>query len=178
MGEAQGAGWCVVISKPSSEHIAAKSLREAGYREYLPMEQRILRGHPKTAGGAKEGTPKLYPLFPRYLFAELHDGQDWGPIKRATGVEKILTHVDFRPKLVPSGIIQAIRDAEDSGQFSERKPDGFKPGTSVRVESGPFAEMIGKIVSSKPDGRVMVLLELMMRPVPVPMRAEELRAIG
>ena len=166
----QNVGWCVVVTKPMSEHIAAQSIRQAGYREYLPMEQRILRGHRES-----KGQPKLYPLFPRYMFAELHPDQAYWPLSKANGVAHLLMRGD-RPALVRPGIIEAIQQAENEGQFDERRKaeEAMLPvGSLVRVMEGPFSDMIGRIVDAKGDGRIRVVLEMLGRPTPTDMHAKQ-----
>jgi Transcription termination factor nusG len=80
----QNAGWCVVMSKPAAEEIAERSIREAGYRVYLPCYRKILRGSRFGEDGRRIRSRRdevvLRPLFPLYLFVELCPHQQWSPV--------------------------------------------------------------------------------------------------
>lgn len=166
-------GWCVVIAKPMSEQIAAKSIRERGYREYLPMCQRVLRGK-----GHRKGEVVLYPLFPRYLFAELHPDDQWSPIAFARGVDRLIMWGE-KPALVRDSIIEEIRRAERENEFDERKPGErvYPVGSVVRVCEGPFASHIATIAQSDEMGRVVALLNILGAERRVRLRASEVEAM-
>lgn len=151
------AGWCVVISKPMAEQVAAKNLRQAGYREYLPMQRRFLTGHRKGRGELV-----MRPLFSRYLFAELHPSQQWTPIIRSIGVADMIWR-EQRPALLTNDVVQAIMDAEKAAEFDEKRyGHNLEPGMTVRVNSGPFQTHIGRIITAASDSaRVAVLLNIL-----------------
>ncbi|MBN9274022.1 MAG: KOW motif-containing protein, partial [Mesorhizobium sp.] len=55
---------------------------------------------------------------------------------------------------------------------------GLSEGASVRIVSGPFAEMIGRIDRLDPAGRVRVLVALMNGQVPVGLDSRDLVVIA
>lgn len=170
---AEQVGWCVVISKPMSEHIAFKSLRQGGYRPYLPMEQKIMRGHREN-----KGQPVLRPLFPRYLFAELHPGQQWGPIMRSSGVNNIIKDGE-RPALLSPDVIEAVREAERHEMFDERHiPRPIPIGTTVRIEDGPFRDLFGCVMAASENDRIRVFLSSVMGGAPANFKREQLEVVA
>ena len=72
--------WYLVQSKPRNEMRALENLVRQGYETYLPLMEveRLQRG---------KLLKKMEPLFPRYLFLHLEEGNDnWGPIRSTMGV--------------------------------------------------------------------------------------------
>ncbi len=77
----RGERWCVVISKPAAEEVAERSIREAGYRVYLPRYRKVLHGIRLDDRGRRirtrgPGAVVMRPLINGYLFAELHPSHD------------------------------------------------------------------------------------------------------
>lgn len=67
--------WYLVQSKPRNEARALENLLRQGYETYLPLieVERLQRG---------KLLKKQEPLFSRYLFLHLEEGNDnWGPIR-------------------------------------------------------------------------------------------------
>src|SRR5215471_145833 len=62
---------------------------------------------------------------------------------------------------VPDGVIAEIRSRERNGLVELPKPRGLRPGTRVRVVSGPLSERIGMLALLRPHERVVVLLNLL-----------------
>ena len=72
--------WYLVQSKPRNEARALENLLRQGYETYLPLMEveRLQRG---------KLLRKMEPLFPRYLFLHLEEGNDnWGPIRSTLGI--------------------------------------------------------------------------------------------
>ena len=165
-------GWAGVKTKHLSEEVAEKSIREVGYRVYLPRYQKKLQGH--RAGS--RAAPVMRPLFPRYLFVEVHPGQRVAPIIYARGVEDLIWRAgdigagdDRRPSLVPHDLIEEIRRKEKNGEFDavNRKRLDIKPDDAVRITEGPYAAFIGTLVEFDDDERALVMLTMFNRPVPI-----------
>ena len=72
--------WYLVQSKPRNEARALENLLRQGYETYLPLieVERLQRG---------KLLKKQEPLFSRYLFLHLEEGNDnWGPNMKAAAV--------------------------------------------------------------------------------------------
>ena len=146
-----------------AEKITQRSIGELGYQTFIPFEKRILR-----RPGAK---PRVYeaPLFPRYGFVKFDiNDQNWGQIKYCKGVVDVL-----RNDGIPISVSQSDMDkfilAESMGLFDRTKPPAA--GMMVLVTSGPFADMIGKVVKARAKDRVDILLNFFgsMREVEIPL---------
>lgn len=66
-----------------------------------------------------------------------------------------------RPAAVPDQVIAEIKSRERNGLVELVKPRGLRPGTRVRVTSGPLSERIGMLALLKPHERVIVLLQML-----------------
>lgn len=156
-------GWAVVMSKPAAEFVAKDALRRRGYRSFLPVYRRILRGHRKS-----RGTPQLRPLFQSYLFVELHPGQPWLAILSTTGVCDLVRQVGAGdlPALMCPELIHAIRAQCDAGLFDDRRKVKAEPGDQLRVVEGPFAGFMTTLQEEVDDkARALTMLRLFNREV-------------
>ena len=82
------------------------------------------------------------------------------------------------PARVPDGTVDAIREAEEAGQFDySRQIAQLKPGDRVKVASGPFADLIGHLQSHVSHERVRVLLEILGRHAPTELAVLQLEAV-
>jgi len=178
----QDAGWCVVMSKPAAEEIAERSIREAGYRVYLPCYRKILRGSRFGEDGRRIRSRRdevvSRPLFPLYLFVELCPHQQWSPICRSTGVTRVLG-VDTvgRPALLAPELVHLIRETERCGEFDEAREDtgvrtDLSPGDAVRVpEMNNLAATLTRLAD---HGRAHVVGEVLGRAVSFDVQAKTL----
>jgi transcriptional antiterminator RfaH len=151
--------WYVVKTKPNCEIKAVFNLDRQGFETYLPRHLCRVRHARKTSW-----LPR--PLFTSYLFVSLsEEDHKWRAINSTFGVSHLIS--DNRgPLPVPHGIVEALRDAEDDQglvMLGRKKP--FRPGDTVQIMSGAFAEHIGRFESVTGDERVVILLDLLGRDV-------------
>jgi transcriptional antiterminator RfaH len=156
-GRDPGARWCVVYTQPHRELRAKAHLKNQDFRVFLPL-------HRKTVRHARRFRAVLAPLFPRYLFVQLTIGRDhWTPILGTYGVSNLVMEGDA-PRRVPFGIVEALLDITDERDVVHLD-DTLKAGDSVRITTGAFAGLIGKLASLDADGRVQVLLNVLGKDV-------------
>jgi len=152
--------WIVVHTRPGAEHLARLHIERQGYDAYLPLATR--------AGQAA-------PLFPRYLFVDVAPRQGiWRPIRSTVGVTAVL-RTGESPSVVPQGVIDALRQAEEAGVIRARRRAAvvrLHPGQAVRVLEGPFEGFEGVFERLSGEGSVRVLLECMGRAASVEVRRE------
>lgn len=155
----EGSRWFAVHTLPSREFGAAQQLAFQSFRIFLPL-------CPKTVRHARRFRTVQAPLFPRYLFVELDLGRDrWRSVNGTSGVAGLLMSGEF-PEPVPRGIVESLQAlSEPSGVI--RFDTELRPGQSVKVLSGPFADMIGRLDMVDAAGRVRLLLQLMGAETPV-----------
>jgi transcription antitermination factor NusG len=145
--------WFVVHAQPHRELKAHAHLNNQGFHSFLPL-------HKKTVRHARQFRTTVAPLFPRYLFVELTVGVDsWYRISGTVGVSRLIMEGD-RPKAVAPGVVEAIIAATDaSGLLS--LDVSILPGQSVRIVTGAFNGLVGKLIKLDDNGRVQVLLDLL-----------------
>ena len=150
---AGGARWYVVHSAPRKELFAAEQLVNQGFRPFVPRFRRTVRH-------ARQTRTVLTALFPRYLFVALDLQRDrWRSILGTFGVSHMIMAGE-RPKAVPTGVVEGLADAvDDGGAIGFR--DRLQVGQEVRFATGPFAELVGRLVTLDERGRVGVLLEIL-----------------
>ena len=142
--------WCCAQVETRRERFASHFLGLAGYQIYSPLLREQRRRH----GRKIITTP---PLFPGYLFLWVVSG--WWSARWSPGVVRLVMDGE-QPARVADAVISEIRSRERNG-FVELKPRGLRPGTRVRVTSGPLSERIGMLAVLKPHERMVVLLNLL-----------------
>jgi transcriptional antiterminator RfaH len=162
--------WYLVQTKPRQEFIALEHLQRQTYECYFPILQveQVVKG---------QVTQVRKPLFPRYLFIRL--GQDmqsksWGPIRSTVGVQKLVSF-GLEPAKVASELIETIRSHELQFKAMPRKL--FEPGQRVVLTQGPFAGIEGVFQMTDGNQRVMVLIEMMRKPVAVTAAPHQVKAL-
>lgn len=151
--------WFLAHTLPRSERRAQFHLNAQGFRTYAPW---IL----KTVRHARQFRSGHAPLFPGYLFLILDLGRDrWSCVRSTVGVASIICQ-DQRPLPVPTGIVEGLIAHTDAGNVT-RLDTGLATGGQVRILSGPFAQLVGKLERLDEAGRVRVLLDIMGTVVPV-----------
>src|SRR5215831_6190300 len=139
--------WCCAQVEPRRERLASHCLGLAGYEIYEPRLREQIRSR---SGRRIVRTP---PLFPGYLFLWVVRG--WWDARWSPGVVRLIMD-GLQPARVPDAVISEIRSRERGGFVELPKPRGLKPGTRVRVISGPLSEQIGMLALLKPHERVIV----------------------
>ena len=152
--------WYLVHTKPRQEKCALENLERQGYQCYLPtLPSEKLRQGLLTVSDE--------PLFPRYLFIRLGQGvsaKSWAPIRSTKGVSRLVSF-GVEPAKVEGGLIELLRVQEASVQT---EPDRlFNPGERVRLTEGPFAGIEGIYQMTDGECRVMVLIEILSKPVAI-----------
>lgn len=145
------AAWYVVQCRANQNFRAQENLENQGFTCFQPQ----LRVEKLRAGRRVQ---RKEPLFPGYLFIQLHkEGQSWHSIRSTRGVQKLVAFGD-RPMAMPDEIIEKLRIKTDSRNAETLV---IQPGDRLRIESGPFANF--EAVFERFDGqeRVVVLLGML-----------------
>ena len=164
------APWYVVQTQVNSELKATQNLIRQGYQVYLPRYLKRRRHARRIDFTAK-------PLFPRYLFVGLDVAtQRWRSIQSTIGVSHLVSNGDA-PALVPSGVVDALKEREDEKGFIrlDAKP-AFSPGDKVRVLAGAFMDNAGLFNGLADHDRVSILLDMLGRKVRVLLDADMVAA--
>ena len=154
--------WYLIYTKPASETLAVAHLSRQHYEVYLPRVVQTVR----RAGRRFE---RVGPLFPRYLFLQLNEGQQpLAPVASTAGVRGVVRFAS-RYAVVPEPVIRDLRARADPVTGLHRINCGatLKPGAAVRIRLGPFDGLEGVFEREAGAERVVVLLRLLGQEAPV-----------
>jgi transcription antitermination factor NusG len=142
--------WC---GRSPAARAARAQLEAQGFRTFL---QRYL----KTVRHARKLTAVSAPFFPRYLFIVLDLERDrWRSVNGTIGVAGLITG-NGCPTPARCGVVECLlASCSDDGHL--RMADHHAVGGRVRLLSGPFTDMVGKLARLDSGGRVQVLLQLL-----------------
>ncbi len=167
---APGERWYVVQTQPRREDLAVVNLRRQGFRSFLP---RLV----KTVRHARRSRSVRAPLFPGYLFVPLDiERRRWRCINGSFGVASLIMSGD-RPLPVPHGVVEdlcVLTAGGDEVDLGAR----LRPGSKVRILTGPFAEKLGTLLELDDRGRARVLLEILGASRTVTMPRHGLLGVG
>jgi len=163
--------WHLVHTKPRQEKCALGNLHRQGYRCHLPTipSEKFRQGLLTVADD---------PLFPRYLFIRLGQGdsaKSWTPIRLTKGVSRLVSF-GIDPARVDDGLIELLRTQGASVQTEPERL--FKQGERVRLTEAPFAGIEGIYQIADGERRVMVLIEILSRPIAVRVAPASLRKVS
>ena len=151
--------WIVVNTHPHKEAIAAANLQNQGFGTYCPVVRRRVRH-------ARVSRDVVRPLFPGYVFVETGaSGGLWRPVLSTLGVRALLRTGDEPSRLDPS-FVSALRAQEVNGVVVATTQT-FKQGQKVKVNEGPFDGTIATIIALDEKQRLVVLMDILNRPVRV-----------
>lgn len=163
--------WFLVRSKLRQESVALTHLARQGYESYLPLfaTEKLVR---------RKSTVVQEPMFARYLFVRLDttgQGQSWSPIRSTVGVSELVCF-GSRPARVDDALIATLREREATQQADPITL--FAHGDNVRITEGAFAGLEAIYQMNDAEGRSMVLLDLLSKPVAMTIDAASLRKVG
>jgi transcriptional antiterminator RfaH len=163
--------WYVVRTHSRAETKAQANLLAQGYEGYLPLCRRWVKH-------ARRREVVQRPLFPGYLFVQFDiEHTRWRSIMSTIGVVHLICQGDL-PTRVAEGAVETIKTAEEDGFFDfTRAVAQLQPGDKIRVVSGPFASMIGKLQSAGSNDRIRVLLEILGRHAPTELSLSDIEAL-
>jgi transcriptional antiterminator RfaH len=163
--------WYLVHTKPRQEKRALQNLEQQGYECYLPTMpvERLRHDHLDIT---------REPLFPRYLFIRLsmdNSAKSWGPIRSTLGVNRIVSF-GSEPARINDNLISLLKLQETTLHDEPKRL--FSPGDRVQLTAGAFAGIEGIYQMADGEQRVMVLIELLSKPVAIPAHPATLRKVS
>lgn len=168
------ARWFAAQLKPNGLAEAERNLGRQGVENFCPaqIETRRRRGRLHDV---------RRPLFPGYIFVRFApDAGLWRQLNSTRGLTRLVQTDPRRPTPLPDALIEGLRARCDSDGLLGADRD-LAPGDRIRVISGPFADLVGRIERLHPDDRIRVMLEFLTTEVRTEMpasAAEKLRAAG
>jgi transcriptional antiterminator RfaH len=159
--------WIVVSTHPHRERVAIENLARQEFLTYCPVIRAQVRH-------ARQTRDVLRPLFPGYLFAALDfERQRWRPILSTLGVRSVVCDGDAPSRLDP-GVIDSLHAREVAGAIV-RPSRPFEVGQEVRMAGGAFDGFVATILALDEKDRVVLLLDLLNRPVKAHASVTQLR---
>lgn len=162
--------WYLVHTKPRQEICAQQNLEQQGYECYLPLlhKEKVRRGALTLSSEA---------LFPRYMFIRLGAGltsKSWAPIRSTKGVSRLVTF-GTEPAKISNDLVLALQAAQQSEAAPVER--AFTPGQRVQLVEGALSGIEGIFLEADGERRVMVLIEMLSKPVSVAVAPGSLRKI-
>jgi transcription antitermination factor NusG len=144
--------WVIVLTKSTAEEAVERSLRQAGYRAYLPRYRRLLLPH----GFARRPANVMRPLFARLVFVQ--DWRGWPRISIGGATGLMQSHPGIA-KLCDADIA-LIMERERRGDFDMVTPEGVRDdlavGDEVEFEAAFGAKVMGILEELTPQGKAIV----------------------
>lgn len=144
--------WFAIQTKPYREDSAAAHVAKLDIQVFLPrirQEQNVC-GVPRTVCKA---------LFPGYFFAHFRPLVSFDAARYTPGVLRVLG-TRTSPTPVTPEIIADIKSRVQADGFVQLQSQHFARGTTVIINQGPIAGLMGRVEREWNDGRrVMILLE-------------------
>ena len=138
--------WYLIKTKPRQEHVAIINLENQEYTTYCPIVKI---------------NKKNVVLFPGYIFIYLDKhNENWSPIRSTKGVINFVRFgLNFAQ--VPNDIIEFIKVNQYNSEEKLKKLSKFKKGDKVQILDGVFKNCIAIFKSSKPQERVVLLMNIL-----------------
>jgi transcriptional antiterminator RfaH len=154
--------WYLIKTKPRQENVAIKNLENQKYVTYCPTVT-INNKH--------------VVLFPGYIFIHLDNkNENWSPIRSTKGVVNFVRFgLNFAK--VPDTVIEFIKANQLISIEKLKNLNKFKPGDKVQIIDGVFKNCIAIFKSSKPDERVILLMNLLGQQQAINIKQELLIAL-
>jgi transcriptional antiterminator RfaH len=158
-----GYGWVVANTQPNRERIALDNLSRQEFHAYCPLIR-------KRITHARRTQEVLRPLFPGYVFVKIDSlARSWRPILSTVGV-RTLVRFGETPSFVEEDFIAELKAREVDGAVM-RPGRPYRIGQEVRVAGGAFDGTVATIIEMDERDRMIVLMELLKRPVKVTLTA-------
>lgn len=163
------ARWVVVNTQPHRENLAIENLARQHFTTYCPQIR-------KRVTHARRTQDVLRPLFPSYVFVEINaELQRWRSILSTFGVRSLVTCGD-RPSYLHDGFIHSLK-ARELGGAIVRPETPYQIGQQVRLTGGAFDGLVATILAMNEKERLLVLLDMLNRPVKVRVETRSVMAI-
>jgi len=158
--------WIVIFTKPRQEESAKKNLENLGLVVTYPVK-------PIEKINRESISISFEPLFPRYIFVRSNSasfGKMSHKLRNVRGVAQIIKFGGKYAQLDDT-IVEEILNYEKALLLNPVK--AFNPGDSVSFTYGAFRDIQAAYQESDGDKRVIVLFDLLSKPVrlSVPLKA-------
>lgn len=155
--------WFVLTISNRAEKDVEKSLRDAGIEVWLPMKRTEI-----LVKGTRRVRNVERPVWLGYVFVSVVPSDEtWAGLTRVKGVQGILGSGDG-PLSINAKEVSELMGLVQKGAFDEKRASRpFKPGSTVMIESGPFASFDAVLEGYVGTRAARVLVAIFGRVTPV-----------
>ena len=160
--------WVAVNTHPHRERFAMENLERQQFVAYCPMVRKRLRHARRVYEG-------LRPLFPGYVFVEVNPSlQQWRSLLSTYGVRSVV-RCGEQLSFVEGAFIDSLKSREVDGAII-RPANPYQVGQQVRMTGSALDGLVATIIEMNEKDRLVVLLDLLNRPVRVTLDASAVTA--
>jgi hypothetical protein len=170
--------WAIVRTMPQAEEVAERSLRQVGYRAYLPRYRKLILPH----GRERKPATAMRPLFAGIIFAQ--DWRGW-PLQSVTGTNGVMKLAGITATLSHADI-EIMQAKEIACEFDDlkRPPSGgvvirddIKPGDECEIEM--FGQRILAVLDELSDtGKAVLRATILGREVRTQVDADAVHSVS
>jgi transcriptional antiterminator RfaH len=166
---AQTAKWGVINTHPHKESLAVENLRRQNFETYCPLVRKRIKH-------ARREQDVLRPLFPTYVFVQIDvTAHRWRAISSTFGVRTLVSFGE-RLSFLHDNFIDSLKAREVDGEIV-RPETPYAVGQKIKVSGGAFDGLVATIVEMSEKDRLIVLMDLLSRPVRVKIETNRVAAI-
>lgn len=143
--------WYLLQCKTRQDERAEEHLQRQGYTCFRATynRERRLKGQRRIVSES---------LFPGYLFIQLSPQDSWSPLRSTRGVSRIVAFGGY-PLPISDALVDELQERDHQAIMTTL----FKPGESVRINEGPFAELEAVFLAMEGEERVVLLMNFLQR---------------
>jgi transcriptional antiterminator RfaH len=161
--------WIVVSTHPHKEALAIENLQRQDFPAYCPLVRKRIRH-------ARREQDVLRPLFPSYVFVQTDTVMHrWRSLSSTFGVRSLI-RCGERLSFIHDDFIRSLKAREIDGAII-RPENPYRVGQEVRVSGGAFDGLVATIIEMNEKDRLVVLMNLLNRPVKVKLEKSNVIAI-
>jgi transcription elongation factor/antiterminator RfaH len=161
--------WGVVNTHPHKETVAIENLQRQNFSTYCPLVRKRIKH-------ARREQDVLRPLFPSYVFVQIDvTVHRWQTISSTFGVRALISFGGYLGFLQEE-FISSLRAREVGGEIIQPESP-YVLGQKVKVSGGAFDGLVATVIEMKEKDRLIVLMNLLNRPVRVKLETSQIRSI-
>jgi transcriptional antiterminator RfaH len=153
MSQSLAKKWLIAQIKPNSYDLAIRNVKRQGFEVFIPKMETTI----------KKENRFIYKnvfVFPGYMFIGF-DRQNftWTKINSTYGISKVLVF-NKKPSEISYDLIVALKNRYGAN-IDPMPKESLQKGDTIKLNAGPFVDLIAKIENVDETNRIWLLLEAM-----------------
>lgn len=159
--------WIVAKIKPSQDKIAFLNLGRQEFDFFQPNFKTVSKSR-------NQFREIIKPVFPGYIFIAVNLEDDkWPRINNTRGISNIISFGNQVP-IISCKLIKELKYRFSPDDIN-KEHHSLKIGMNIKINNGPFAELVAKIDEINSDRRVWILLNILGSQTRVSIKSFDLR---